>query len=318
MLSKHNEKDEILNIKLLKFNSKYLKEEKKIASGGFGDVFKGKYLTMDCAIKKLKDFTTVEFLKEIKIVKKFRHPYTPRLLGILDNCPSTDELDISIINELIQGDALNKSISANDIPDIKYLLFLAELATVLHYLHGFHVIHRDLKPQNIMITNNGDLKLLDFGISKVSNATFTQTKTTSGTLAYMAPETFDIGEITENTNMNDSISTISTKIDVWAFGCITHELFTKEKPWSSVIKSDNHLISKLYSGADFPLAETKIKDEEVLDLIKRCVISNVHKRCKIDEARDVIFHILYKKVKKGDLKKDIKFKSDKQSKLNDL
>ena len=92
-----------------------------------------------------------------------------------------------------------------------------------------------------MLTNKGELKLLDFGISKVTNATYTQTKSL-GTLAYMAPETFDLGEISEETNLSDVEPLISNKVDVWAVGCIINEVFSKEKPWAS-LKNENHIIA---------------------------------------------------------------------------
>ena len=180
------QKEEILN-----FSIKDIKEGSKIAFGGFGDIYKGYFLTTQVAIKKLKEFTSAEFLKEIRITKKYKHPYSPRLLGQCDNSTSSKDINASIINELIQGLTINDLILKKTLSEIENMVIMIDLSTVLNYLHAFRVVHRDLKPQNIMLTNEGELKLLDFGISRVTNATFTTTRST-GTLAYMAPETFNI------------------------------------------------------------------------------------------------------------------------------
>ncbi len=312
-----SEKEDLLNIKIPTLNKSDIEEECKIASGGFGDIYKGSVFKTPCAIKKLKDFSTVDFLKEIKITNKFRHPYTPRLIGISDYAPGSKELNLCIVNELINGSTLDKVIHNDKESDFEKVRMLIDLSTILSYFHAFNVIHRDLKPQNVMVNNKGEIKLLDFGISKVSNATFTQTKT-GGTLAYMAPETFDIGDdISESTNMNASTSLISTKVDVWAFGLIIHELFTLDKPWSTVIRNENQLIAKLFSKVEFPVSEKKIDDKNIIGLIKNSTIVNIVNRWNINRIKKCLLENLFQRVKREEHIKTMDVK-DNISKNHDL
>lgn len=80
-----------------------------------------------------------------------------------------------------------------------------------------------------MIDKDFNLKLLDFGISKISKRTVTETSA-AGTLLYMAPENFNIDN-NENDLDEYSKTLISTKVDVWAFGCMMSESFSGYKPW---------------------------------------------------------------------------------------
>ena len=136
------------------------------------------------------------------------------------------------------------------------------------------LIHRDLKPANIMIDKEFKLKLLDFGISKVEkdrNGVYTSV---IGTIMYMAPENFHLEE-SENPDDEEEeencvqTSNITEKVDVWAFGCIVHELFTGLKPWSSRAKTDQKILSLLYSKAKFEISD-KIKDQKLINLIEKC------------------------------------------------
>src|SRR5205823_4560905 len=89
-----------------------------------------------------------------------------------------------------KGYQFDKYINLNKPGEVQVLLHFLDLVTALEYLHNFKLIHRDLKVNNIMIDNNLDTKLLDFGISRVSDNTSTNTKTI-GTHRYMAPECFE-------------------------------------------------------------------------------------------------------------------------------
>jgi serine/threonine protein kinase len=131
----------------------------------------------------------------------------------------------------------------------------------------------------------------------------------------MAPENFDIGETSDSTNLNASISTISPKVDVWAFGCITHELFSGYRPWSNCVKSENQLIGKLFSKTPFPIEESRITNIGILNIIKYCTNTDVSSRCSINQVKELLYSLLFQCVKTKDFL-NIKFDSKKQGKFN--
>ena len=95
-----------------------------------------------------------------------------------------------------------------------------QLALGLKYIHEKKIVHRDLKPDNIFITSNNELKIGDFGISKLMNETFDLAKTKIGTPFIMAPE------IWENMRYNQ-------KSDIWSLGCVLHKMLTLKYPFQA-------------------------------------------------------------------------------------
>jgi serine/threonine protein kinase len=108
-------------------------------------------------------------------------------------------------------------------PEYGTLLQLAEdVASAMDYCHGLDppIIHRDLKPQNILLRRDGRAQVADFGIARMRQGTFVETKhLNAGTVAYMSPEIMQGRKVDE-------------KCDVYSFGVIMWECLTGEKPWS--------------------------------------------------------------------------------------
>lgn len=139
------------------------------------------------------------------------------------------------------------SISTLEKSNIMIIVNFIELSKTLTYLHGINLIHRDLKPTNIMLDKYGNCKLLDFGISKKASHTLTEADT-GGTMNYMAPENF--GKTSNSINTSSLRAYVSTKVDIWAFGCILSQVYSGEKPWSN-IESNHLLFIKLCKVASF-------------------------------------------------------------------
>ena len=299
----------IHEIKVVKLEKEKVNERKRIGIGGFSKVLSGLYLSLPVAIKKLKNCNYKDFFKEISLINRFKHYYVPVLIGITIKETKAPV----IITELIKGEHLDKYVKSKNISDIQILIHLLDLASVLEYLHSFKFIHRDLKPSNIIIDDKLDIKLLDFGISKVSDKTITNTLTI-GTLIYMAPENFNIINDEGQTMTETNRSYISTKVDIWAFGCLVSELFSGMKPWSG--KDDNQIISLLFSKKKFEIPK-KITDIEILLLIESCVKINPLERIDISQVKNILLKILYRKYLEG--KKNILFENisnSKKSKIN--
>lgn len=98
--------------------------------------------------------------------------------------------------------------------------YLVQVLQALAYLHRRHIVHRDLKPDNILITEDGDVKVLDFGLSTIHSRSQQNDENTAGTLAYMAPELF----------MGEAATPAS---DLYAFGVILYELIAGKHPFET-------------------------------------------------------------------------------------
>ncbi len=261
----------------------------KIAQGGFAKIFKGSYIDIPVAIKKLKNFDFDNFYREINIMRKVRHPFVPKLLGI---CINKKKTEVIVLTEFVNGKTLDKYISANlnidrtKTPSILLLLLhMIDLASVLQYCHGIHLIHRDLKPGNVMIDDTTlELKLLDFGISKFSRHSVTDTEVI-GSTTYMAPECFRIKD-------ESGQSSINTKVDIWAFGLILYELFSSEKLYEN-FESNMQIQSFLISDKDYPVDKISVKDFRIFQICEQCLKSNVSERPNIGLVKKQLISAMY-------------------------
>jgi serine/threonine-protein kinase len=140
--------------------------------------------------------------------------------------------------QLVEGQTLADSIAAGPIPIDETLLLFAQIAEALESAHEHGVIHRDLKPANIKITEEGKVKVLDFGLAKAFEAETPSSLSTGetltldserdalstgegkvlGTPAYMSPE-------------QGSGRKVDKRADIWAFGCCLYEALTGRRPF---------------------------------------------------------------------------------------
>jgi eukaryotic-like serine/threonine-protein kinase len=128
-----------------------------------------------------------------------------------------------IVMECVEGRPLGQVITAGGLPDTLVLKYALQIADGLEAAHEIGVVHRDLKPNNIMVTNRGLIKLLDFGLAKYSDAKaeLTSMPTTiegqfAGTVAYVSPE------------QAEGVS-VDTRADIFSFGCILFEMLTGQQ-----------------------------------------------------------------------------------------
>ena len=250
---------------------------KCLGTGGFGAVYKGKYKGMDVAVKKLPPFVKISsgqddggqaayeaLIREIKLASKFD---CDRLVKVYGAC-TDDKNRCCLIMELMNGGNLYQRIHDRNKRRITYIEILQivnDIAEGLAYLHPF-VIHRDLKPQNILLDEEGRAKIADFGISKVkdpSKSYLTQMTAENGTPMYMSPEQMNGGKVDE-------------KVDVYALGCIMNEMWTRRQPW----KNTNHffqIILKVAVNGDRPWLDPETP-EPLKRLIKKCWHQDPHQR----------------------------------------
>ena len=139
-----------------------------------------------------------------------------------------------------------------------------------------------------MISEDLNFKLLDFGISKSSKNTLTTTQT-MGTIIYMAPENFIIRNKSKDTYSNKS--QISTKVDVWAYGCIFSEILSKNKPWNGL--EDTRVLGMLYTKSKFQIPDVLVKDKKVVNIIKRACEPDYNKRINTENLYVLVLDLFY-------------------------
>lgn len=197
----------------------------KIGNGGMATVYKAKchVLNRYVAIKILKD----EFTTDSEFIKKFNTEAQsaaglahPNIVQIYDVC-NEDNL-YYIVMELIQGKTLKEIITEDGILSWKWSVNIAiQIASALETAHKNNIIHRDIKPHNIIITEDGIAKVTDFGIAKaVSNSTITAFGTTIGSVHYFSPE-HARGGFTD------------AKSDIYSLGIVMYEMLTGRVPFDA-------------------------------------------------------------------------------------
>ena len=275
---------EINNIKKISQNE--LTFSKLIGEGAQSKVYEGYYLRHHCAIKILKNVDYKSFMSELVIMAHLSHPSIPHFYGVV-----FENKNIAIITEFIIGETLN-----NKLPELNFnhkLNIVKDIANVLEYMHVNHIIHRDLKPENILLDKNNKPYLIDYGISKICANKKNVMTSTKGTLYYLAPESFEVKNFTEN---EEIISIVSPKVDVWAFGCLLSYIFSGETPWENLLnekKGKNYTMisyfKKIINQSEFPLPNSILHLNEICELIKLCTIIDENRRINMTQVNDILF-----------------------------
>jgi eukaryotic-like serine/threonine-protein kinase len=171
-----------------------------LGEGGVGITYRSRDIETDrivaikaLSLKKAKDWKAIElFDREAKILSQLNHPAIPQYI---DSFQVDSEIDRQyyIVQTLAEGESLFDAIESGWKPTIDEAKDIAiQVLEILIYLHALHppVIHRDIKPQNIIIDDDGKISLVDFGAVQDTYYTVTGGSTVVGTYGYMAPEQF--------------------------------------------------------------------------------------------------------------------------------
>lgn len=204
-----------------------------IGRGGMATVYRGQDLTLgrSVAIKILKRDLAVDnafrtrFRLEAQAASRMAHPAVVRVYDAGEDV-ETDESGAThpipyIVMELIQGDLLKDLINDGPVPIADAIRYTDGILEALEYSHRAGVVHRDIKPGNVMVTAAGQVKVMDFGIARaVSDSSTTVADTTAiiGTAAYFSPEQAK-GE------------PVDARADLYSTGVVLYELLTGRQPF---------------------------------------------------------------------------------------
>ncbi|NBK92210.1 Stk1 family PASTA domain-containing Ser/Thr kinase [bacterium 1XD21-13] len=223
----------------------------KIGSGGMADMFKGKdhKLNRFVAVKVLKD----EFVEDKNFVRKFKEEAQaaaglahPNIVNVYD---VGDEQNINyIVMELVEGITLKTYIEKKGRLTVKEATSIAiQVGAGLEVAHNNQIVHRDIKPQNIMISREGKVKVTDFGIAK-SVSSNTNTSDAMGSVHYTSPEQARGG-------YSDA------KSDIYSLGIVMYEMVTGRVPFdgeTTVVVAVKHLQEDIVSpkvyASDIPVS----------------------------------------------------------------
>ncbi|MBZ4195268.1 serine/threonine-protein kinase [Mycoplasma tauri] len=247
----------------IKSNSKVFENYKvlsKIGDGGFSEVYKVESLESKSPVKvfyALKYFivkngadpesTLKRFKQEIEIMKKVRSEFFPYYVDSY-----IDDVEQFVVMEYVEGHNLRERIKSNGrLLPITAVEYVKQICSAIQELHSCDIIHRDIKSNNIIITTNNNIKILDFGLSlDPDSQRYTQEQKVIGSVYYMAPE------------LCIAKSLPSSKSDIYAIGILLYELLTGDYP----IKGAKPLETlKLQSNAQVPKLTSIINAPQALE-----------------------------------------------------
>lgn len=253
------------------FNGKYEIVD-VLGKGGMSVVYLAKDIKLQkfWAIKQVKKNlnTSIDLLAETNILKNLDHPALPRIVDIIERNES-----IYLVMDFIDGISLDKLITESGIIDEKTVIDWAkQICDVLNYLHSQKpnpIIYRDMKPGNLMITNRGLIKLIDFGIARKYKKNVSKDTTYIGTRGYAAPEQY--GDYQSD-----------ARTDIYSLGVTLYQLLTGKGPNDPPfeIKPIRKINPSLSEGMEFIIKKCTEQDPNLrYQSIKEMLndLDNIHK-----------------------------------------
>jgi len=246
-----------------------------IGKGGMSRVYlaQHKRLHIDVAVKTVRkqQGQQFDFLAESEILKRLQHPMLPRILDIYE-----DARTIYIVEDFVRGKTLAEVLRDRRVIDeTTGDSWMRALAGLLQYLHTqpSPIIYRDMKPANIMLQEDGTLKLIDFGIAREYKSASAGDTTYAGTQGYAAPEQF-------GTAQSDA------RTDIYGLGVTMYHLLTGKSPYEKPYRfvPARQLNPKLSQGIEYILNKCVQPDPENRYQSAAELIDDLDHRYRFDDA----------------------------------
>jgi Tol biopolymer transport system component len=263
-----------------------------IGAGGMGEVYRAydERLHREVAIKVLPPSCAADqerlrrFEQEARAAASLNHPNIVAIfqLGTQDGSPY-------VVSELLEGQTLRERLRSGPLPVRKAIEFAAQIARGMAAAHDKGIVHRDLKPENLFITREGQVKILDFGLAKLTRLPILKSVTAGatldtantdpglvlGTVGYMSPEQV-------------RGATADHRSDLFSFGAILYEMLSGKRAFQG--NSPVETMSAILKEDPPPLSETNRNIPPALErVVSHCLEKNPEER--FQSAHDVCFYL---------------------------
>ena len=231
-----------------------------IGEGGMGIVYKAHHIALDQdrAIKVMDPFIA----KDKIFVKRFQEEggalarlHSPYIVTVYDLCET--EIGTCLIMEYVKGQTLSDIISSSTRMDERRMFRLfKQILMALEHAHGANVIHRDIKPRNILVSEGDVVKVADFGLAKVQrHDSTTVTQLTGGTIYYMSPEQVE------------GLGKVDHRGDLYSLGMTLYEALTGAVPFEKT-ESDFSIRERIVKGK---IAHLKLRDPRLNTFVAKAL-----------------------------------------------
>ena len=236
-----------------------------IGEGGFGKVYKvfdpDLDVTLAAKVSNTHGMSMEKDLAEARKQKKLNHRGVIRV----DNIAKLENGQCAIIMEYAGGGSLRQRLDTGPLPLDQCLMIVDSLADALEQAHAIGLLHHDIKPENLLFDDKGNIKLTDFGIARYMEKTGHQMSAVIGTVGYMSPEQLDGKE--------------NRQSDIWSLGAVFYEMLTGQVCFKGKTKTET--IGNIIKGKYLPPGQLNPSiPHQIADIVEKMLHVDTKKRFK--------------------------------------